>query len=187
MNEFIDNLGENIRRVREEKNMSMRRLAQFSKLSPTAIQKIENNKMVPSVVVMYKIAHALNKKMSSFLGEDPENGKAIHLTRRSRKKIKISHSHSVVEIISGGSENWTLQAAIHTLAEGGKSGTETIAHRGEELVFCLAGRIKFSIEDQTFILKKDDSLHFISGLPHSWENIHKGTSKMILLAIPPLR
>lgn len=185
--DFINNLGENIKKAREEKNMSMRKLAQVSGLSPTAIQKIENNRMVPSVVVMYKIAHALNKKMSAFLGEDEADGQAIHIRAGSRKRIRSNHSLSDVQVVSGGSESWIIQAAEHTLEQGALSGTEAFAHRGEELVLCLKGRIKFSIGDSEYELKKGDSLHFVSSLPHSWANIHQGQSKMIIVAIPPYR
>ena len=134
----------------------MRKLARLSGLSVTAIQKIENDKMVPTVVVIYKIARALNKKMSTFLGEDDANGNRIHIPARSRKKIIGSLSNSIIEMISGASEDWIIQAAEHTIAPGGKSGTESFSHRGEELVICLQGRIKFFIDTQTYVLRKND-------------------------------
>ena len=70
-----------------------------------------------------------------------------------------------------------------TLKKGGGSGTAPIVHTGHEFVYCLAGRILYTIEDETFLLNPGDSLLFAAQLKHRWRNPGKTvTTAMFVLS-----
>ena len=64
------------------------------------------------------------------------------------------------------------------------SGANPIVHTGYEFVFCLEGRIAYTIETQTYLLEPGDSLLFESHLPHRWQNVGEVASQSLLVLFP---
>jgi hypothetical protein len=71
-----------------------------------------------------------------------------------------------------------------TLEPSTGSGANPIVHTGHEFVYCLTGRIVYTIEDRTFLLEPGDSLLFESHLPHRWHNADAGPSQALLVLYP---
>ncbi len=55
---------------------------------------------------------------------------------------------------------------IVTLEPNADSGPTPIVHTGREFVYCIEGRLAYTIEERTFILEPGDSLLFEAFLPH---------------------
>jgi transcriptional regulator with XRE-family HTH domain len=183
--EITKNLGAAIRSARQSLNISIRELARRSSLSATAIWKIERGQMTPSVVVLVHIAHGLGIKLTELLGPVLEEDNVVHTMRGSRTSGSAKALRDVAEIVSGASRGWVIQAAEHTLKKGASSGRQPMEHSGEELVYCLDGKIQYIINGSTYDLKPGDSLHFRSNLPHTWQNKYNGNSRMLMVVIPP--
>ncbi len=72
-----------------------------------------------------------------------------------------------------------LDASILTIEEGGNSGKDALIHEGEEIKFCMQGRIAYTINDEEYLLEAGDCIHFKSGNPHYWKNENAGTSRVL--------
>lgn len=66
------NLGENIKKYRKEKGLTQTELAIKSNLSKNAIYNYENNKRVPNIDILNKIASALQIPINQLLGDNIE-------------------------------------------------------------------------------------------------------------------
>lgn len=66
-NKLLKKLGSTISRIRKEKKMSQEKLAFASGLSSNHIGEIERGNMNSSIITIYKIAKALNTKLSKLL------------------------------------------------------------------------------------------------------------------------
>src|SRR5215207_3509798 len=64
------NIGDRIKMLRITQSRTMQEIAEASDLSKSMISKIENNKSVPSVAALVKIAKALGTTISSLLEHD---------------------------------------------------------------------------------------------------------------------
>lgn len=62
-----NNFGENLKRIRQEKGVSQRMLAQMLSIDESNISKWENNKISPQVAWVYKIAEKLEVNPSAFI------------------------------------------------------------------------------------------------------------------------
>lgn len=58
--------GENIRRIRENKNYTQTELARLMKADRTYINRIENNKYTPATKFLEKLANALECNIKDF-------------------------------------------------------------------------------------------------------------------------
>ena len=64
------------------------------------------------------------------------------------------------------------------------SGQTPIVHTGHEFVFCLKGRLLYTIEDQSYLLAAGDSLLFEAHLPHRWQNAEVEDTQALLILCP---
>ena len=80
-------LGEKLRQLRSERNISQRDLAKLAGLSPNSISLIERDETSPSVSTLQSLAAALNIRMSYFFEEETPSS-VLHIKSGSRPKIE---------------------------------------------------------------------------------------------------
>lgn len=66
------NIGERIKQLRKEKNLTLRELAKKADISISFLSDIENGRSKPSLERLKAIAEALDTTVSYLLGENPE-------------------------------------------------------------------------------------------------------------------
>jgi quercetin dioxygenase-like cupin family protein len=64
------------------------------------------------------------------------------------------------------------------------SGGRTLLHIGYEFVYCLSGKILYTIQEVEYTLTSGDSVLFAAQLGHRWENINEGESQLLLVMTP---
>ena len=176
------NVGRNLRRLRRERKLSLRALADISNTAINTLSLIENGKTSPSVSTLQSIANALEVDIIAFFETEPPVEKAV-LTKGGHG-VQVPFSHGNFQDLGAGMINRLVVPLLVTLNPGTGSGTQPIVHTGQELVFCLSGKITYIIQDQTYELSQGDSLMFEAHLPHQWEN-NGATSARALLIICP--
>lgn len=67
--EFLQQLGENLRKKREEHSMSQQVLADISNVAKSTIQRIEKGTLNPSIINLKGICEALNIAIQDLLSQ----------------------------------------------------------------------------------------------------------------------
>jgi transcriptional regulator with XRE-family HTH domain len=168
--EFAIDVGQKIRNLRKRLRLSIETLARRSDLSTAAIQKIETNHMVPTIVSLMKIARALGERVSFFVDEKDGDDQIILIKKNERRRFYSQLSKISQEYITGQLESRALEGGIFTAQRGAQSGEEMNSHPGEEIIFCLKGKIEVFTPAMNYVLSTGDTLHFKSDLPHRWRN-----------------
>ena len=181
----IIEIGKKIRQLRRELNFSLRDLAERSGTSASTIHKIESNSTVPSIAVLIKIAQALKKNVGYFVGEQEGEHPIVHVRPKDREVLFVKESKLKVENIASTISDCQLEVTLLHVKKGGTSGEIPLTHSGEEIKFCLKGKMEYIIEGRKFILVPGDCLHFKSGLSHSWKNVGKGGAEILSVCTPP--
>lgn len=86
--EEAPSIGENLRQLRSERNLSLDALAQLSGVSRAMLGQIELNRSVPTITVLWRIARALDIPFSSLMREPTEKGPSV--MRRSTARFLTS-------------------------------------------------------------------------------------------------
>ena len=172
-------VGQCVRILREESELSLRALADQSGVSVNTLSLIENGKSSPSVSTLQKISGALRVPMIAFFLPNQVEQKVIY-TRTGQRK-QAAFEHGILEDLGAGLSDGALEPFLVTIEPQANSGPDPILHTGYEFVFCLAGRIAYIIENQRYILDPGDSLFFGSHLPHCWQNLSAEPSKKVLI------
>jgi transcriptional regulator with XRE-family HTH domain len=175
-------VGGSLRRLREERKLSLRALAEKSGLAINTLSLIENGKSSPSVSTLQQLALALQTPITAFFEtETPKSN--IAYVRRDRRP-RAAFEHGSLEDLGAGSSIQAVEPFVVTLEPNAGSGPQDIVHTGYEFIYCLDGRIVYTIEGYTYLLEAGDSLLFEAHLPHCWQNINPTQSRAILVLYP---
>jgi len=177
--DFVIDVGQKIRNFRRKLGLSIEALSQRSGLSTAAIQKIETHHMVPTIISLMKLSRALGEKVSFFVDEKNVKDQVVLIKRKERKRFYSEMSKISQEYITGQLEDRVLEGGIFTAKIGGKSGEEMNTHPGEEIIFCVKGKIEVTTPSRTYLLSSGDTLHFKSDIPHRWRNSGKTLAQLV--------
>lgn len=158
--------GGKIRRLRLEREYSLKVLAEKSGVSTSIISKIERNNVDPSITLLYKICNGLNVSITELLGE-ATNTSSI-LRKEDRKTVAFPKSNSKYEFLTP-LYNGDLEMIQITL-EAGQSDKKLVSHSGEECGVVLEGSMTVILDQEEHILHKGDSICFNSQTPHRFIN-----------------
>jgi transcriptional regulator with XRE-family HTH domain len=176
-------LGDKLRQLRSERNISQRDLARMAGLSPNSISLIERDETSPSVATLQSLASALNVRMSYFF-EEQTPASVLHIKSSERPRIA---SEGV--IIEGMGKTLPFQElepfAITLEPKAGIGGERQVVHSGHEFVYCLLGKIEYVIDGKVHLMETGDILIFEARLPHLWRNPFEEEAKFILVLQTP--
>jgi transcriptional regulator with XRE-family HTH domain len=178
-------IGKRLVRARESMRLTLQQLSRLSGVAPSTIQKIEAGTMMPSVAVMMKIARGLHKKIGFFLDEEDSSVEVALVRKRDRVRASVKESGFSVQSLSAELLNSEMDGFVLVVPPGGNSGDEPLYHRGDELVYCVRGRMTFTINSQAYLLRAGDSLHFKSELPHAWKNSGRSEAELVVICSLP--
>lgn len=158
-------VGDRIKILRINQKRTLQEVADNCGLSKSMISKIENNKTIPSVATLVKIAQTLGTNISNLLEHDGW-AKAIVTTREEaeEKLVSTEKGYSIFPYASEFHEK-KMQPFLF-VAKKGEVIPHQLSHEGEEFIFIVEGTMKMQVADIEYILKSGDSLYFNSLQKH---------------------
>ncbi len=173
-------VGNRLRELRQERNLSMRAVARASGLSTNALSMIERGKASPSVSTLFKISDALNLPITTFFRAEPTQQAVV--VRRSKNRNRVNLVQGIWEGLGGEAFNGRMEPFMLELEPESTSGPFGILHTGSEFVYCMQGAIEYTIDDMPYLLEAGDSLIFAAQLKHRWK-VPKDIKTQILIVM----
>jgi transcriptional regulator with XRE-family HTH domain len=176
------NVGLRLRSLRAERGLSLRALADLSNLNINTLSLIENGKTSPSVSTLQQLALALEVSIAAFFETDTPQKHVAYI--KADQRADAIFAHGTLADLGPGIAECAIEPFVITLEPNMGSGPQAIVHTGHEFVFCLKGRLLYTIEDQAYLLTAGDSLLFEAHLPHRWQNVDVETTQALLVLCP---
>ena len=165
-------IGVRLKELRKNRKMSIADLAEKAEVSTGLISQIERDKVVPSVVNLYRISKALDTDINYFFEESLESG--IQITRRGDHKHVITEQGNVVyELFTSSRKGHAFDLMRISLMGGEEYSREMITHEGEECGFVLKGTLTVLLDGKEYHLNEGDSIYYSSGIPHKYLNLQE--------------
>ena len=177
-----NNVGQRLREIRTSRRLSMKSLAQMSGLNINTLSLIENERTSPSVSTLQQLAQSLQVPITKFFETDHGIRKLVHQKQGNRPRVTFQHS--IIEDLAPGMPRIGAEPLLITFEPGTGSGKRVIVHTGREFVYCLDGRIAYTVDDERYVLEPGDSLIFDAYLPHHCKNIGPSPSRVLLVLCP---
>lgn len=171
-------VGEKIRQIREMKKVSLEELAERSGMEIPLIQKIEQDKNVPSLAPLIKIARALGVRLGTFLDDSNSYGPVVvrsgehHKGARFTSQSSEAREHLNFYSLAFDKAGRNMEPFIVDIEPGTKSDYMLSSHEGEEFIYVLEGEVEINYGKETYHLGKGDSIYLDSIVLH---NVHAGS------------
>jgi transcriptional regulator with XRE-family HTH domain len=169
--------------LREQKGLSLRKVAGMSAISASLLSQIETGRVDPSLSTLRKIALALDVPLFHLVLETPAETSGF--VKKSQRRLVVFPKDGLQYEIIHSDQQKKMGIHIGTLEPGGRTSEEPLVHSGEECLVVLAGRMKIQIGADIIELKADDSLYFDSSIPHRLYNEGKSRCIFYLIITPP--
>ena len=176
--------GRPLRRVRQERGLSLRRASERSGLSISFISALERGVSGASLATLQRLTAAYGTTLRELFGA-PDDGTPDRLVRAAdRRALRIGSSEIRIEELARGARQ--LEPQLFILAPGASS-DGAYAHEGEEFLYLLSGAVTVWVGDEErYVLDREgDALSFPSTLPHRWRNDAGGESRLLWINTPP--
>jgi len=171
-------VGEQIRKLRKQRGLSLRALADLCGISANAISLIERRENSPNVSSLHRMAIALNVPITDFFYH--ENEPTTLYVKRDHG-VRYRNNGVELESLGIGLPNQQLEPFRLTIEPGSGTENEPISHPGHEFVYCLEGEIDYRVDDLNYHLDVGDSLLLEASNLHSWHNASNKPTIILLI------
>jgi transcriptional regulator with XRE-family HTH domain len=178
-------VGVNIKRLRENKGMTLRALAKQLNVSASFLSQVETGKASPSLATLKNIADSLFTTIGNLIGEGEKISDNPIVRLNERKHYQEVGKGINIYLLTSQDANKQMEPLLFKLAGKATSGTVSYRHFGQEFVLVLKGVVEITLNDTVYILRKGDSIYFNSNVPHSFKNIAKEEAEAVWVVTPP--
>lgn len=184
----VYHFGERIRKVREQKGLTLKQVAQKANVSESLISQIERNKVSPAIDTLLTIVDVLDINIE-FLFEEYLKKHPVHVIYKNERR-QITENKIVYEQVSNPSEKdglYSMESYLITIPVGESTKYGSYGHIGKELGYIIEGNVELKYETSSYRLEEGDSISFEAASPHSLINIGDKDAKALWVVTPPKR
>ena len=166
-------LGDRIRRLRAERELQQRQLAEKADLTPSMVSQIESGRLTPSLHTLGKIAAAFGVPIAALFDGKPA-GSIVVSHKRDYPVVSFDGSSERWAILGAGLFQGKIRAVVSTLHGKSKGVTteKVIIKPGQlKLFYVLEGKVALHYDGDRHLLEAGDSALLDGGVPHGWENL----------------
>jgi transcriptional regulator with XRE-family HTH domain len=177
-------IAEKLKAFRLANRMTLKQLASKASCTDAYLSQLERGHANPSIMVLKRIAQALQVKVVDFFLEQETGENDVVLKEKERVNIKFKRGDAKIQMLVRNIRNKRMQPFYTTIEPGGGS-KGSYSHIGEECGIVLKGMLEINLNGKAYRLKKNESFYFSSQEPHSWSNPGKTKAVVIWVVSPP--
>lgn len=162
-------LGRRIRRIRQEKGLTLKEIEARVHVSATHISEIERGKTSPTVVALEKISKALEVPPSHLIDIPIQ---PVPKVQRPNDRPALSMYGGAVQLEPLTSRDAPSEMSLFVATIAGHASVgDAPGHRGEEFCYVLDGFLEVTVSGKAHVLQRGDSIHFRASQPHQIRNL----------------
>ena len=164
--------------------MTLKQLASKAGCTDAYLSQLERGRANPSIMILKKIASALQVKVVDFFLESEIYENDVVCQEGERVNIRFKQGDAKIQMLVRNIQNKRMQPFYTTIEAGGGS-KGPYCHIGEEFGIVLQGELKVNLNGKPYRVKKNESFYFSSQESHSWSNPGKRKTVVIWVVSPP--
>jgi len=179
-------MGEKIRQLRVDNRLTLEEAANRAGCTPGFLSQVERNQAVPSITLLYAIAHALGVEVTHFF---PRMSRGVKVVRADeRETFRFEGSFLIYSLLSTSFPDRKLESLLVQVnpVDGALPADEFRSHPGEEFAYVLEGTLRMWVGNAVYDLNPGDSIHFKSTVKHRMENPGDKPTVYLCALTPPV-
>ena len=166
-------IGNEVRDFRKSKKITVKELSDQTGLSMGMLSKIENGVTSPSLNTLKLLANALGVPVTALFRRYEEDREAVHTKAGEgveivRQGTRSGHQYRLLGHIGANASGVFTEPYLITLSRESDV-FPTFQHDGLEMLYVLAGQVKYRHGSELYHLAPGDTLFFDADAPHGPE------------------
>ena len=183
--DIIIQISNKIKEKRKAKGITIQELADRAQVSKGLISQIENNRTVPSLLVLINIIKALRLDMNEFFNEidqQTQSAKVIIKQKAAYQEFEKEPAKGFIykRVLTKNVKNFPVDIVLLELKKGATR-AQTVKTDAYEYKYIIKGRVEYLIDNEKYILEEGDSLFFDGRLGHKPSNIGPENAQILVV------
>jgi transcriptional regulator with XRE-family HTH domain len=184
MDEAQEAPGDRIRRIREERGLSIKDLSSRTGIDVAALRRIESGETIPALGQLVRLGRALDMKMGYLISPGIDKPMTVVHRHERRPVSRYGETKSMLcgysyESLAPEKADRFMEPFIVTLVP--TEAEDFSTHAGQEFLYVLEGEVKVQVGDRVDFLKPGDAAYYDSVEPHFVRCV--GTSPAQIIAV----
>jgi transcriptional regulator with XRE-family HTH domain len=172
-------ISQNLKNIREEKRISLDKLAELTGVSKSMLGQIERGESSPTIATIWKIANGLKISFTALLTAPQAD---IRLVRRADLQPLVEDNGKyLLYPYFPIEEGRRFEVYGVEIEQGGYLSAEAHPAGTQEFLTVFAGELTVRVNNQEFALLAGDSLRFKADSPHVYHNSGEALTKLSMV------
>lgn len=181
---MFSEIGAKIKKLRAEKNMTLKELNQMTNLSIGFLSQLERGLTTVAIDTLETISRALGVDINYFFTVSKEKPGIVQKSYE-REVDFMDRDNFVQYYLSNNlSDKNMLPRLIEIYPKKDDEQVLSYSHEGEEFIYILEGILTYYYNGERYELYPGDSVHISSTSSHNWENNTSKIVRLIMVSIP---
>jgi transcriptional regulator with XRE-family HTH domain len=173
-------VGQNLRRLRVKRGLSLEKLSKLSGVSRAMLGQIELGQSAPTINVLWKISTALGVPFSGLIGQRQAGGVVILHGENAKTLTNHDGTYSSRALFPFDEPRRVEFYELH-LAPHGEEKADAHAPGTVENLVVAQGSVEIEVEGARHALRRGDAIVFEADAPHAYRNPGDEESVMFLV------
>lgn len=176
-------IGEKLRRLRLQRDLTQEDLASRCELSKGFISQVEREQASPSIATLNDMLEALGSNLKEFFSDSGNEKPVFAQDDMFVKSDEEQLKGSITWLVPTAQKN-EMEPILVELGENGQT-QEIGPHEGEEFGYVLAGTVLLHLGGKQYRVRTGESFCIHPGAAHSISNQGKRPAKFLWVSTPP--
>jgi quercetin dioxygenase-like cupin family protein len=157
------------------------------------IIRIEENKELPSLAPLIKIARALGIRLGTFLDDEDALGPVVSRKKDAKQGAGFStdqaasHTHMDYFPLASDKAGRHFEPFVIQVAPREENVAFPLSsHEGEEFIYCLSGLLEITYGSDTYVLEEGDSIYYDSIVAHHVHAADARGARILAIVYTPI-
>jgi transcriptional regulator with XRE-family HTH domain len=183
-NEVIIQISSKLKDYRKSKGITIQQLADRAQVSKGLISQIENNRTIPSLLVLINLIRSLGVDLNDFFADVEQTSESKVVVKRNDEYQPFEKEQSkgflYKRVMTRNIQNLPTDIVILELAPRATR-SFMVKTNAFEYKYIINGCVEYAVGDQKYTLNTGDSIFFDANLPHKPTNVGDTTALMLVM------
>ncbi len=167
----LSEIGKRIKKIREGKYMTLKKVEAKAGISATHISEIERGKTSPTINALIRIAGALDKDPAYFIEEkELSDVSFIALEDRADGVMEDWKKEANVVELTNSIPSGRIVSRLISLKPSKKKEFDLHIHKSDEAALILKGEVTFKVNGKEYTMSEGDSIYIVGIQEHGFTN-----------------
>ncbi|MGC5771929.1 helix-turn-helix domain-containing protein [Paenibacillus pabuli] len=172
-------LAQNLKQFREQRKLSLDKVAELSGISKTMLGQIERGESNPTIATVWKIANGLKISFTTLIHE-PKSDTTV-VTRDDIQALVEDGGRIRIYPHFPFEEGRRFEMYMMEMDEGSSMNAEPHIEGAEEFITVFEGEVTIRIGAEEYTVKQGESIRFGADKPHAYHNVGTAANKLSMV------